>query len=287
MDSTVSPQVHCHRLVPGPHRKKIPHMNRLLLAVVAVALCSDPVVAQGTAPGAVVGTVAYRQRMALPPDAVVEVQLQDTTRADAAARTIGHATIPTRGAQVPIPFRIEYDPASIDPAHSYSVRANITVGGRLLYSSPTMYPVLTRGAGNEAAIEVYMILPADAESALGAKPAASLEGTFWRLVAIGDTPAIAMPAAREASFTLHSGDHRLSGSGGCNRLLGTFETGADTLRIIPSGTTMMACAEELMNQENDFVAALKMTTNYRLTGDTLELRSGDRVLARFMAQNNR
>jgi len=263
-------------------------MNRsLLLAVVAVALSIDPAVAQGPAPGAVVGTVTYRQRVALPPDAVVEVRLQDTTRADAAAQTIGHATIPTHGAQVPIPFRIDYDRAAIDPSHSYSVRATITVGGRLLFSSPTMYPVLTRGAGNEVAIDVYMILPADAAAGPGVKPAAALEGTFWKLVAIGATPAIAMPAAREASFTLHSGDHRLSGSGGCNRLLGTYETGGGALRIVPSGTTMMACAEELMHQENDFVAALKMTTNYRLVGDTLELRSGDRVVARFLAQNNR
>jgi len=263
-------------------------MNRfLLLALVVGALGIDTVVAQGPAPGAIVGTVAYRQRVALPPDAVVEVRLQDTTRADAAARTIAQATIPTHGAQVPIPFRIEYDPAAIDPSHSYSVRASINVSGRLLFSSATMYPVLTRGAGNEAAIEVYMILPTDAAAGPGAKPAASLEGTFWKLVALGNTPAIAMPTAREASFTLHSGDHRLSGSGGCNRLLGTYETSAGTLTIIPSGTTMMACAEELMHQENDFVSALKMTTNYKVIGDTLELRSGDRVLARFMAQNNR
>ena len=262
-------------------------MNRLLLAVVFVALGIDPIVAQGATPGAVVGTVAYRQRMALPPDAVVEVQLQDTTRADAAARTIGQATIPTRGAQVPIPFRIEFDPASIDPTHSYSVRANITVGGRLLYSSPTMYPVLTRGAGSEAAIEVYMILPADAASASGARPAASLEGTFWKLVAIGDTPAIALPAAREAGLTLHPGDHRLSGSGGCNRLMGTYEMGADRLTLVPGGTSMMMCPEEAMQQEGEFVSVLKMTTHYRIAGDTLELRNGDRVLARFMAQNNR
>jgi putative lipoprotein len=259
----------------------------LLLAVVLLALGIDPAVAQGLARGAIIGTVAYRQRVALPSDAVVEVRLQDTTRADAAAHTVGQATIPTHGAQVPIPFRIEYDPAAIDPSHSYSVRASINVGGRLLFSSTTMYPVLTRGAGNEAAIEVYMILPTGAAAGPGTKPASSLENTFWKLVAIGDTPAVAMPAAREASFTLHSGDHRLSGSGGCNRLLGTYETGADTLTIIPSGTTMMACAEELMHQESEFVSALKMTTNYKVTGDTLELRNADRILARFMAQSNR
>ena len=256
----------------------------LLFALLVVSLATDPVLAQGTAPAAVVGTVTYRHRVALPPDAVVEVRLQDTSRADAAARTVGQATIATSGAQVPIPFRIEFDPAAIDPSHSYSVRATITAGGMLLFSSARMYPVLTRGAGSDVAIEVYMIMPADAPAGAGAKPAASLENTFWKLVTIGDTPAIALPAAREASFTLHPGDHRLSGSGGCNRLLGKYELGADTLKLVPAGTTMMACTEELMHQESDFVSALKMTTGYKVAGDMLELRNGDRVLARFMAQ---
>jgi len=265
-----------------------PHMNRsLLLALVVVALDIAPAFAQGPVPGAVIGTVTYRQRVALPPDAVVEVLLQDSSRADAAARTIGQATIPTHGSQVPIPFRIDYDSAAIDPTHSYSVRATISVGGRLLFSSATMYPVLTRGAGSEAAIEVYMILPAGAAPDPGAKPGASLENTFWKLVAIGDTPAIAQPTGREASFTLHSDGHRLSGSGGCNRLLGKYEADAGTLTIVPSGTTMMGCSEELMHQESDFVSALRMTTGYGLSGDTLELRNGGRVLARFMAQTSR
>ena len=259
----------------------------LLLALLVVVLGIDPVVAQGTAPGTVAGTVTYRQRVALPPDAVVEVRLQDTSRADVAAHTIGQAIIPTAGAQVPIPFRIDYDPAAIDPSHSYSVRATITVGGKLLFTSTTAHPVLTRGAANEATIDVYMILPADATPDSGATPAVSLENTNWKLVAIGEKPAVALPAAREASFTLHSGDQRLSGSGGCNRLLGKYEVGADTLRLVPSGTSMMMCPDELMHQESDFVSALKRTTGYRISGDTLELRNGDRVLARLMAQKNR
>ena len=88
-------------------------MNRLLLfALFVVSLSTDPILAQGT--GTVVGTVTYRHRIALPPDAVVEVRLQDTSRAGAAARTVGQTTIATSGAQVPIPFRIEFDPAAID-----------------------------------------------------------------------------------------------------------------------------------------------------------------------------
>jgi heat shock protein HslJ len=38
-----------------------------------------------------------------------------------------------------------------------------------------------------------------------------------------------------------------------------------------------------MQQESDFVSALKMTTSYKISGDTLELRNGERVLARFTA----
>jgi putative lipoprotein len=135
--------------------------NPLLIGMLALSMGT----AAGPAYGAridgasVVGTVGYRHRMALPADAVVTVSLQDATLADAPARTVGETTIETKGAQAPIPFRIEYDPAGIDPSHIYSVRATITAGGGLLFTSTTPYPVLTRGAGNEAAIIVYMLLP--------------------------------------------------------------------------------------------------------------------------------
>ena len=144
-------------------------MNRsLFFAAAATTFCillrmplvSAQTAGQGAVTGTVTGTVNYRHRMALPADAVVDVSLQDTTLADAPARIVGQTTIATRGAQVPIPFRIAYDPAGIDPSHRYTLRATIAVDGKLLFTSPTVYPVLTGGAGNEAAIEVYMILPA-------------------------------------------------------------------------------------------------------------------------------
>ena len=134
----------------------------LLVAMLALSLGTAFGPAHGAASdrASVIGTVAYRHRIALPADAVVTVSLQDTTLADAPARTIGETTIETKGAQVPIPFRIDYDPAGIDPSHVYSVRATITAGGGLLVTSTTPHQVLTHGAGNEAAIIVYMLLPA-------------------------------------------------------------------------------------------------------------------------------
>jgi putative lipoprotein len=56
------------------------------------------------------GSVAYRERVALPPDAVVEVKLLDVSRQDAAAPVIADATVRPEGRQVPLPFELRYDP---------------------------------------------------------------------------------------------------------------------------------------------------------------------------------
>lgn len=94
---------------------------------------------------AVTGTLTYRERIALPPDAVATVVLIDASRADAPAVTIAEQTIAPAG-QVPIPFGLAYDPARIDPRLRYVVRGTITAGGQLLYTSTQAYPVITQGA---------------------------------------------------------------------------------------------------------------------------------------------
>jgi uncharacterized lipoprotein YbaY len=99
------------------------------------------------AAGAVLtGTVTYRQKIALPDNAIVEVTLADVSRADAAATVIATQTIETLGAQVPIPFELTYDPAAIDPRMTYAVSARITVDGKLTWINDTRYSVLTRDA---------------------------------------------------------------------------------------------------------------------------------------------
>ena len=78
----------------------------------------------------VTGTVAYRERMALPPDAVVEVRLSDVSRQDVAAPVIAETTILPEGRQVPIPFELRYDPGKIEPNRVYALRATIRSAGR-------------------------------------------------------------------------------------------------------------------------------------------------------------
>lgn len=94
------------------------------------------------------GTVTYLQRIALPEGAIVTVQLVDVSLADAPATVLAEQTITTT-TQVPIPFTLEFNPADIQPNHTYAVQARIEVDGQLQWITTTQYPVLTNGAPSE------------------------------------------------------------------------------------------------------------------------------------------
>jgi putative lipoprotein len=102
----------------------------------------------------VTGTVTYRQRIALAPDAVLEVKLLDVSRADAPSETIASQEIQLEGRQVPISFEVQYDPTHIDPNNRYTIQARILAGGQLHFISQQAYPVLTHG--NPSNLEVIV-----------------------------------------------------------------------------------------------------------------------------------
>lgn len=97
----------------------------------------------GEEQGVVSGTVGYLQRMALPTNAVIQVQLLDVSLADAPAKVVAEESINLGQRQVPVPFSLSFDPAKIDAKHRYSVSAKITVDGKLWFISDRSYPVLT------------------------------------------------------------------------------------------------------------------------------------------------
>ena len=88
------------------------------------------------------GTVTYRQRIALPPDARLEVRIEDVSLADAPAALIAEQTVAPAG-QVPIAFALTVDPERRIQGHSYAIRASIYGGDRLLFTTDTRTPALT------------------------------------------------------------------------------------------------------------------------------------------------
>jgi putative lipoprotein len=102
--------------------------------------------AQGS--NTVTGTVSYLVRMALPPAAVIQVQLLDVSLADAPAKVLAEEKITLGERQVPVPFTLTADPMKLEPNHSYSVSARILVDGVLRFINDKSYPVITEGNPN-------------------------------------------------------------------------------------------------------------------------------------------
>ena len=97
--------------------------------------------------GEITGFVSYREKIALPPDAELEISLVDVSIADTAAKVIVQkkSSITT---QSPISFVLQYPMKDIQEGMTYSVNVRITQSGRLLFISDRVTPVLTRGKGN-------------------------------------------------------------------------------------------------------------------------------------------
>ena len=115
------------------------------LALSACAATGEAATQQTT----VSGKIAYRERIALPPSAQIEVRLDDVSLADAPARNIARQAFAADGKQVPIAFLLRFDRSAIDPKHSYAVSARITGDdGKLMFITDTRNSV-TFDAGSE------------------------------------------------------------------------------------------------------------------------------------------
>jgi putative lipoprotein len=109
----------------------------------AVASPTPPAVARDTA--SITGVVTYRQRIALTPEAVVQVELRDVSLQDVEAPLIARQIIERPG-QVPIGFSLDYDPAAIEKGRTYAISARITDRGQLQFVTDARVPVLAEGA---------------------------------------------------------------------------------------------------------------------------------------------
>jgi heat shock protein HslJ len=102
-----------------------------------------------------------------------------------------------------------------------------------------------------------------------------LEGTVWLLDELAGEPALA-----DVTVTAQFGaDGTLGGSGGCNSYGGPYTVDGDQITIGPLASTMMACAEEIMDQEIQYLAALESAATFSVSGVQLEMRMADGALA--------
>ncbi|WP_395665896.1 YbaY family lipoprotein [Methylocella sp.] len=213
------------------------------IAALAVVMAGGPATAED---GVIRGTVAYRERMALPPNAQVEVTLVDVSRADAPADVVARAVFEAQGRQSPIAFELPYETAAIQPRARYALEARVTIDGRIEFRTAAYHPAFPAGGRPiELMLRRVRIRP----------EALAPETPTGRWLAERIAPGAVIDRAQTTlELTARGG---VSGSGGCNRYFGKAEIDGDRIRFGKLGSTQMACPEALMEQERRFFGVLE------------------------------
>lgn len=228
-----------------------------------VAVCSPSFAAEKV----MSGEVLYRERMALPDNAVVSVQLADVSRMDAPAVVIGEQDISPAG-QVPVKFEIRFDDSKITKGMTYALQARITVDDKLWFINDMRHEVdpLSSDA------QTIFVKRVTQESAY------VLRGVEWTLVSIegfGELP------DNPVTFSVDN-EGRAGGSGPCNGYFGGAKIDGEAISLSQIGATQMACEPARMKAERAYFDALGEVKAYAIDDGQLVLTdSGGKEVLRF------
>lgn len=103
---------------------------------------------------------------------------------------------------------------------------------------------------------------------------AVLEGTSWVLAEFGPEDGLTA-VLPDTTITLNFTNDGSHGSAGCNSYFGEFTQSGNSLTFGAIGSTKMACPEPIMQQENEYLAALGTVSSFALTDEQLTLHYDD------------
>jgi putative lipoprotein len=211
------------------------------------------------------GEVIYLERIALPPGAEVSVELEDVSRADAPAVVLASTRFEAEGGP-PYPFELTYDPADIDERMRYALRAAISLGDELLFTTDTHHPPF---AADEHDLRVRKVDGASADDNVGSP---DLTGRDWVLMRLDGEDVAPLSDGRRPYLRFEA--DRVHGFAGCNRLNGGYRAEGREIGFSQMAMTRMACAEG-MEIEQRFSGVLEKATGYEIENDRLILRDAD------------
>ena len=137
---------------------------------------------QGSA--AVEGEAFYLQKIALPEDAVLTVQLEDVTNPGAVVPAISIQRIELNGRQQPFAFELRYEPENLKPNRIYAVSGQIEDSSGLRFISKEQQHLLLTGEPLQIRLKLDMVTPGSAADQLPPSPEFACRGNepFWNLV---------------------------------------------------------------------------------------------------------
>ncbi|ABI39670.1 conserved hypothetical protein [Shewanella sp. MR-4] len=107
-----------------------------------VLLAATTVISGCATPNAIVeikGEAMYRERIALPVDAKLIVQLLDVSKMDVPAVVMAERV--SQGAKTPTPFSFSMGRDQFEAGHTYAIGARIMLGDKLLFINTQAYHV--------------------------------------------------------------------------------------------------------------------------------------------------
>ncbi len=214
-------------------------MKKLTLLLVLVGLflvaCSS-----GGGEATVSGNVVSKESVTLPAGATIQVQIQDVSLADAAAKIIGEQTIDGGGKSLPLPYEVTYDAAAIEDRNSYSMSVRIEdKDGNLIYISDTNTPVITNGSPTQN-VDVNVV--STAPQAPASSSIHNIEWQWRELSGGAVNPAQTIPNPENYTIIFRE-DGTFSGKADCNMIAGEYTNEGGNFNITFGPSTMAACAE--------------------------------------------
>ena len=115
---------------------------------------------------------------------------------------------------------------------------------------------------------------------------ASIEDTVWELESYGSEGNLqTVIQDTEITIEFKSAEGEIAGSGGCNSYFGGYEINKNELTIIPPiGSTMMACPEPIMDQEQEYFKLLETTETFQTQNGKLTISCSDNRILVFGTQ---
>ena len=237
----------------------------------AVALCGCGDGADRNSDGLIVGTVTYRERVALPLNAMVEIRLERPVAAGAAPRVLATQSIATQGRQVPISFELRYRADRLDRQEHYGLRAEIrAANGRLLFESPAPEPVFEHGPAAEL-VRLVLVRALSGGATNVVPPPAGV----WQLVAMRREQEVAEAMRAEPPFSIEfATDGNVSGWAHCNRYTARYKQGEAGQLSLSAVTVRRPEVCRPPSRSDEILRALDRTTRFELRGEELLLAYG-------------
>lgn len=124
-------------------------------------------------------------------------------------------------------------------------------------------------------------LTADSGTTLSfVEDAGRLDGVTWNVTGYNNGRQAVVSPVKGSRLTLTFADGAVSGSSGCNTFRSGYGVDGAQITVQPAIVTRKACAAELMEQEQQFLAALQSSMTFSIEGRALDMhrKDGERTI---------